>query len=203
MRTLRAVTLDGTKIRANASKHRAMSYGHMKKRQAELQAEVDRWLAAAEARGGSEFARVIARAVRVPLGDAAITRIAELLVPPLLPKRTYAARLQGGTFALLAPGTAQFAITYFLESTAAGATTISASYDQPWEGGQKGAWTAELALTVRDGVEVEIGCDAFGEQANAVQAVGIAAGTGLALAAQYPDSSDKAAVLMIRAPSGQ
>lgn len=43
------VALDGTKIRANASKHKAMSYGHMKKRQAELQAEVDRWLAAAEA----------------------------------------------------------------------------------------------------------------------------------------------------------
>ena len=43
------VALDGTKIKANASKHKAMSYGHMKKRQAELQAEVDRWLAAAEA----------------------------------------------------------------------------------------------------------------------------------------------------------
>jgi hypothetical protein len=43
------VALDGTKIKANASKHKAMSYRHMKKRQAELQAEVDRWLAAAEA----------------------------------------------------------------------------------------------------------------------------------------------------------
>lgn len=43
------VALDGTKIKANASKHKAMSYTHMKKREAELRAEVDRWLAAAEA----------------------------------------------------------------------------------------------------------------------------------------------------------
>jgi transposase len=43
------VALDGTKIKANASKHKAMSYDRMKKREAELQAEVDRWLEAAEA----------------------------------------------------------------------------------------------------------------------------------------------------------
>ena len=43
------VALDGTKIKANASKHKAMSYERMKRREAELQAEVDRWLAAAEA----------------------------------------------------------------------------------------------------------------------------------------------------------
>jgi transposase len=43
------VALDGTKIKANASKHKAMSYARMKQREAELQAEVDRWLAAAEA----------------------------------------------------------------------------------------------------------------------------------------------------------
>lgn len=43
------VSLDGTKIKANASRHKAMSYGYMKKREAELKAEVDRWLAAAEA----------------------------------------------------------------------------------------------------------------------------------------------------------
>lgn len=36
------VALDGTKIKANASKHKAMSYDRMKKREAELQAEVDR-----------------------------------------------------------------------------------------------------------------------------------------------------------------
>lgn len=43
------VALDGTKIKANASRHKAMSYDRMKKREAELQAEVDRWLATAEA----------------------------------------------------------------------------------------------------------------------------------------------------------
>jgi transposase len=43
------VALDGTKIKANASKHKAMSYERMKKREAELKAEVERWLATAEA----------------------------------------------------------------------------------------------------------------------------------------------------------
>ena len=48
------VALDGTKIKANASKHKAMSYERMKKREAELQAEVDRWLVAAEAADAEE-----------------------------------------------------------------------------------------------------------------------------------------------------
>jgi len=43
------VALDGTKIKANASKHKAMSYKRMKQREAELKAEVARMLAAAEA----------------------------------------------------------------------------------------------------------------------------------------------------------
>ncbi|MGH8581613.1 MAG: transposase, partial [Gammaproteobacteria bacterium] len=50
------VALDGTKIKANASKHKAMSYARMKQREAELQAEVDRWLAAAEAADAEEDA---------------------------------------------------------------------------------------------------------------------------------------------------
>ena len=48
------VALDGTKIKANASKHKAMSYARLKKREAELKAEVDRWLAAAEAADAEE-----------------------------------------------------------------------------------------------------------------------------------------------------
>ncbi|WP_166300247.1 IS1182 family transposase [Bradyrhizobium sp. 2S1] len=48
------VALDGTKIKANASKHKAMSYERMKKREAELKAEVARMLAAAEAADASE-----------------------------------------------------------------------------------------------------------------------------------------------------
>src|SRR5437764_11710467 len=43
------VALDGTKIKANASKHKAMSYQRMKKREAELKAEVACMLAAAAA----------------------------------------------------------------------------------------------------------------------------------------------------------
>src|SRR6202045_2549498 len=41
------VALDGTKIKANASKHKAMSYERMEKRAAELEAEVAKWLAVA------------------------------------------------------------------------------------------------------------------------------------------------------------
>jgi len=48
------VALDGTKLKASASKHKAMSYERMKKREAELQAEVDRWLEAAEAADAAE-----------------------------------------------------------------------------------------------------------------------------------------------------
>ena len=43
------VALDGTKVKANASKHKAMSYDRMVKREPELAAEVDRLLAEAEA----------------------------------------------------------------------------------------------------------------------------------------------------------
>jgi hypothetical protein len=48
------VALDGTKIKANASKHKAMSYERMSQREAELRAEVDGWLKAAEAADTAE-----------------------------------------------------------------------------------------------------------------------------------------------------
>lgn len=51
------VALDGTKIAANASKHKAMSYGRMKKTEAELETEVEAWLATAEAADAEEDAR--------------------------------------------------------------------------------------------------------------------------------------------------
>jgi transposase len=38
------VSLDGTKVRANASKHKAMSYQRMREKEAALEAEVARWL---------------------------------------------------------------------------------------------------------------------------------------------------------------
>jgi transposase len=43
------VALDGTKIKANASKHKAMSYGRMREAEARLQSEVKTWFARAAA----------------------------------------------------------------------------------------------------------------------------------------------------------
>src|SRR5271165_3055584 len=43
------VSLDGTKLKANGSKHKAMSYGRMKEKQLQLKAEVRQLLAEAEA----------------------------------------------------------------------------------------------------------------------------------------------------------
>jgi transposase len=48
------VAFDGSKIKANASKHKAMSYGRMEARATELEAEVSKWLAAAEAADAEE-----------------------------------------------------------------------------------------------------------------------------------------------------
>jgi transposase len=50
------VALDGTKIRANASKHKAMSYGRMKTAEPALADEVARWLAEATASDAREDA---------------------------------------------------------------------------------------------------------------------------------------------------
>jgi transposase len=51
------VALDGTKIKANASKHKAMSYDHMVKKAEELQAEIERLLAEAETTDRAEDVR--------------------------------------------------------------------------------------------------------------------------------------------------
>jgi transposase len=48
------VALDGTKIRANASKHKAMSYERMEARATQLEAEVAQWFAEAEAADSKE-----------------------------------------------------------------------------------------------------------------------------------------------------
>jgi transposase len=48
------VALDGTKIKANASKNKAMSYARMGKAEADLAAEIDTWLAHAAAADASE-----------------------------------------------------------------------------------------------------------------------------------------------------
>src|ERR1700687_2936717 len=51
------VALDGTKVKANASKHKAMSYGRMQDKERQLRAEVRRLLAEAEAADAKEDAQ--------------------------------------------------------------------------------------------------------------------------------------------------
>src|ERR671932_240280 len=48
------VALDGTKLRANTYKHKAMSYGWMQQREAQLKNEIARLLAQAEAQDAAE-----------------------------------------------------------------------------------------------------------------------------------------------------
>jgi transposase len=51
------VSLDGTKVKGNASKHKAMSYGRMKEKQQQLKEEVQQLLARAEAADAEEDER--------------------------------------------------------------------------------------------------------------------------------------------------
>jgi transposase/IS5 family transposase len=50
------VSLDGTKVRANASKHKAMSYGRMALKEERLEAEIKRWFEEAERQDEAEDA---------------------------------------------------------------------------------------------------------------------------------------------------
>jgi len=50
------VALDGTKVRANASKHKAMSYRRMQQKEAELKEQINALLTEAEARDQKEEA---------------------------------------------------------------------------------------------------------------------------------------------------
>ena len=51
------VALDGTKVKANASKHKAMSYGRMKEKEKELREVVDKWFREAEETDAEEDRR--------------------------------------------------------------------------------------------------------------------------------------------------
>jgi hypothetical protein len=51
------VTIDGTKVKANASKHKAMSYGRMEEKQQQLKEEVKQLLEQAEAADEEEDRR--------------------------------------------------------------------------------------------------------------------------------------------------
>jgi transposase len=90
------VALDGTKVQANASVHKAMSYGHMREAEKKLVAEIAAWFARAEAadvaddreygaeRRGDEMpdwvANKIARLARIRAAKAALE--AEAKAPP-------------------------------------------------------------------------------------------------------------------------
>jgi transposase len=50
------VAIDGTKLQANASKHKAMSYDRMQEKEKQLRAEVEKLLAEAEATDAAEDA---------------------------------------------------------------------------------------------------------------------------------------------------
>lgn len=52
------VAVDGTKLKANAGRHKAMSYGRMKAAEPKLAAEVEAWLSAAEAADAAEDAEL-------------------------------------------------------------------------------------------------------------------------------------------------
>ena len=51
------LSIDGTKVRANASRHKAMSYGRMRERERELKEEIDRLVQKAQEKDGEEDER--------------------------------------------------------------------------------------------------------------------------------------------------
>jgi transposase len=95
---LGVIALDGTKVRANASKHKAMSYGRMQTEVARLEAEVQQLLvqaeqvdAAEDARYGAdrrgdelpaEFARRTTRLAKIREAMAALEAEAQAASPP-------------------------------------------------------------------------------------------------------------------------
>jgi len=95
------VALDGTKIRANASKHKAMSYRRLQEAEPVLAAEVARWLSEAEAadtredgehgpaRRGDELPAWVAhkqeRLVKIRAAKAALEAEARAAAPPDAP----------------------------------------------------------------------------------------------------------------------
>jgi inhibitor of cysteine peptidase len=62
-----------------------------------------------------------------------------------------------------------------------GKATVTASYGQPWDGGQKDAWTLTLDVVVRDAVPVAIDCAAFENATAATASVDAPAGSAVVL----------------------
>jgi len=68
-----------------------------------------------------------------------------------------------------------------LVAGATGHATVTASYGQPWEGGQKDAWTLTLDVVVRDAVPVAIDCAAFSDSTAATASVDAPVGSAVVL----------------------
>jgi predicted secreted protein len=68
-----------------------------------------------------------------------------------------------------APGIQIFAF----DSVAAGKSTVDLSYDQPWNDGDKGAWTLHLDVVVSTAHRISIDCDAFGTEPKQVATIAI------------------------------
>lgn len=68
-----------------------------------------------------------------------------------------------------------------LVAGATGHATVTASYGQPWDGGQKGASTLTLEVVVRDAVPVAIDCAAFDDGTAATASVDAPVGGAVVL----------------------
>ena len=72
------VALDGTKVQANASVHKAMSYARMRETEKKLAAEVSAWFARAEATDAAEIANTAAERRGDEMPDWAANKAARL-----------------------------------------------------------------------------------------------------------------------------
>ena len=99
------IAIDGTKLRANASRHKAMSYGRMREREQQLQAEI-----AALRR---QITGVLAEAEQVDVAEDArfgADRRGDELPAELARRQSRLARIQAAKAALEAEALAQAAV---------------------------------------------------------------------------------------------
>jgi inhibitor of cysteine peptidase len=66
-----------------------------------------------------------------------------------------------------------------IAARAPGTAVVSASYGQPWDGGDKGAWSIELTVEVSDANALVIGCDEFEATPAVSRSVDLAVGESL------------------------
>lgn len=66
-----------------------------------------------------------------------------------------------------------------ITAQAPGTALVSATYDQPWEGGETGAWTIELTVEVGETNALLIGCDEFEASPAVSRSVDLAVGASL------------------------